>query len=92
MIACRYGAIPVVRKIGGLGDTIRDCRAGDGNGFVFDEYNADLLLDTIAQAADLYSHHEDDWKNLMKQEMNSDFSWDASAKAYSKIYAELVRG
>ena len=92
MIACRYGSIPIVRKVGGLGDTIRDCRAGDGNGFVFDEYNADLLLDTIVQAIDLYKYRVEDWQNLMKQAMNSDFSWDASAKSYGKIYEELARG
>jgi len=91
MIACRYGTIPIVRKVGGLGDTIRDCRAGDGNGFVFDEYNADLLLDTIVQALDLYKYREEDWKNLMKQAMGSDFSWDVSAKAYGKIYEELSK-
>jgi len=92
MIACRYGSIPVVRKVGGLGDTIRDCRAGNGNGFVFDEYNADLLLDTIVQALDLYKYRKDDWRNLMKQAMSNDFSWDVSAKAYGKIYEELARG
>jgi len=92
MIACRYGSIPIVRKVGGLGDTIRDCRAGDGNGFVFDEYNADLLLDTIVQALDLYKYREEDWKNLMKHAMSSDFSWDVSAKAYGKIYEALARG
>jgi len=92
MIACRYGTIPIVRKVGGLGDTIRDCRAGDGNGFVFDEYNADLLLDTIIQTLDLYKYREEDWKNLMKSAMESDFSWDVSAKAYGKIYEELARG
>ena len=91
MIACRYGTIPIVRKVGGLGDTIRDCRAGDGNGFVFDEYNADLLLDTIIQALDLYKYREEDWKNLMKSAMESDFSWDVSAKAYGKIYEELAK-
>ena len=92
MIACRYGTVPIVRKVGGLSDTIRDCRAGDGNGFVFDEYNADLLFDTIVQALDLYKYREEDWENLMKQAMISDFSWSVSAKAYGKIYEELVRG
>jgi len=89
MIACRYGTIPIVRKTGGLGDTIRDCRAGDGNGFVFDEYNAGTLLDTIMQALDLYTYHESDWKNLMREAMKFDFSWDASAQLYADICEEL---
>jgi len=92
MIACRYGAIPIVRKTGGLGDTIRDCRAGDGNGFLFEEYNADLLLDTIVQALNLYKYHEDDWKNLIRQAMQSDFSWDNSARAYGEIYERFQDG
>jgi len=91
MIACRYGTIPIVRKVGGLGDTIRDCRAGDGNGFAFDEYNADLLIDTISQAVELYKYREEDWQNLIQQAMNSDFSWGVSAKAYGAIYEGLRR-
>ncbi|MDR0490192.1 MAG: glycogen synthase [Oscillospiraceae bacterium] len=89
MIACRYGTVPIVRKTGGLGDTIRDCRAGDGNGFVFEEYTAGALLSTISQALDLYKHHEADWKNLVREAMKCDFSWDTSAKAYADIYRGL---
>jgi len=89
MIACRYGTIPIVRKTGGLGDTIRDCRNGNGNGFVFEEYNHDVLLDTVKQALDLYSNSEDDWKNLMREAMACDFSWDVSAKSYADLYKEI---
>ena len=89
MIACRYGTIPIVRKTGGLGDTIRDCRAGMGNGFVFQEYNAGILFDTIAQAESLYSNREKDWKNLMREAMSCDFGWDLSAIAYANLYKEL---
>ena len=89
MIACRYGTIPIVRKTGGLGDTIRDCRAGDGNGFVFEEYNAELLLDTIAAAQDLFKNRPEDWENLIRQAMGCDFSWGVSAKAYAEIYDGL---
>ena len=89
MICCRYGTIPIVRKTGGLGDTIRDCRAGEGNGFVFEEYNASALLDTISQALDLYTNHEADWKNLMREAMKFDFGWGISAQAYADIFEEL---
>jgi len=89
MIACRYGTIPIVRKTGGLGDTIRDCRAGEGNGFVFEEYDANLLLDTITAALDLFKTHPADWQNLMRQAMQCDFGWDVSAKAYAEIYEQL---
>lgn len=89
MIACRYGTIPVIRRTGGLGDTIRDCRLGDGNGFVFDDYSSKALMDTITAALDLYTNHQKDWTNLVKEAMLVDFSWDLSAKAYSKLYREL---
>ena len=89
MIACRYGTIPIVRKTGGLGDTIRDCRAGDGNGFVFEDYDAGALFKTISQALDLYANHEPDWKNLVREAMKFDFGWDKSAKEYAELYEEL---
>ena len=89
MIACRYGTIPIVRRTGGLADTIKDCRAGAGNGFVFDEYSELALYKTVLKALDLYNNREDDWKNLMREAMNSDFGWDLSAKAYASLYREL---
>lgn len=91
MIACRYGTIPIVRKTGGLGDTIRDCRLGDGIGFVFDDYDAGALLDTISAALDLYNNHPEDWTNLMREAMNVDFSWTKSAKLYADIYRSLTK-
>jgi len=86
MIACRYGAIPIARRTGGLNDTIKDCRLGHGNGFLFDEYSGHALLDTIRQAADLYSGHEEDWNNLVREAMRTDFSWNISALEYLRVY------
>ena len=89
MIACRYGTIPLIRRTGGLGDTIHDCRLGDGNGFVFEDYCAHALMDTVNAALDLYTNRQEDWTNLVKAAMKVDFSWDLSAKAYSNLYREL---
>jgi len=89
MIACRYGTVPIVRKTGGLGDTIRDCRHGDGNGFVFYDYSAQALMEAITSALDRYTNQKEDWENLIKEAMREDFSWDLSAKAYSDLYHEL---
>ena len=89
MIACRYGTIPIVRKTGGLSDTIRDCRLGDGNGFVFEEYCGAALLETILHALDLYTYRLEDWTNLMQAAMTRDFGWDLSAHEYSNLYKEL---
>jgi len=89
MIACRYATIPVARATGGLKDTIMDCRNGEGNGFLFHQYDAAEFLSTIRQAIHLYTFYEDDWLNLMREAMNSDFSWDLSAKAYADLYASM---
>ena len=86
MISCRYGTVPIVHKTGGLSDTISDCRGGDGNGFVFAEYDANVLFETINRARDLYTYNKEDWENLMKQAMRADFSWEASAAKYLEIY------
>lgn len=90
MIACRYGTIPIVRATGGLKDTIKDCRLGNGNGFTFEEYTSGALLDTIRQAHDLYNYREQDWKNLMRESMACDFGWDVSAREYANLYRELL--
>ncbi len=88
MIALRYGTIPVVRKTGGLNDTITDISSGDGNGFVFDNYNAHEMLDKIWQAIGLY--HTDEWKPLVDKVMRIDNGWNVSADAYIKLYKELL--
>jgi glycogen synthase len=46
-------------------------------------------MDTISAALDLYANHQNDWTNLVKAAMNSNFSWDLSIKAYSSLYREL---
>lgn len=89
MIACHYGTIPIVRKTGGLADTIRDCRLGEGNGFAFEEYTSRALMDTIKSAHDLYKNREKDWENLMREAMTFDFGWETSAKAYADLYRGL---
>ena len=89
MIACRYATIPLVRATGGLKDTIRDCRTGKGNGFLFEEYDASVFLRTIRNAIHMYTYYENDWRNLMREAMRSDFRWDLSAKAYLDLYAGL---
>ena len=89
MIASRYGAVPIVRAVGGLRDTIKDCTKGEGNGFVFEHYNAHDMLNAIYRGLDLYDNKEH-WNELVKWIMSMDFSWEKSAKEYEKLYSELV--
>ncbi len=92
MIALRYGTIPVVRETGGLADTIRhfDPKTGTGNGFSFQEYTSEALLDSVEQALKVYEN-ENKWKDLMRNAMACDFSWGASAKRYGHIYETAKR-
>lgn len=88
MIALRYGTIPIVHAVGGLRDTISDCSTGEGNGFVFEQYNGDDLFDAITRGLNAY-RNEENWNALVKWVMNLDYSWEKSAKEYEKLYVDL---
>jgi starch synthase len=83
----KYGTVPVVRATGGLDDTIEpwDARTGKGTGFKFTEYNGESLLLAIKQALHAY-RDQTSWQALMRNGMNKDFSWNASAREYVKVY------
>ena len=91
MISLRYGTIPVVRRTGGLADTITeyDPETTRGNGFVFEMYDAWELLDEIKKAIGLYKQRGL-WAKLVSNAMKCDFSWDKSAEKYLKVYKKLV--
>ncbi len=90
MIALRYGTIPIVRKTGGLNDTITDISLEDGNGFVFDNYNAHLMLDAIWRAIGMYDHDKLGWTALRNKALSIDNGWNVSAGEYIKLYKELL--
>jgi starch synthase len=83
----KYGTVPIVRATGGLDDTIEpwDARSGKGTGFKFNEYNGESLLLTIKQALVAF-RDQTSWQVLMRNGMNKDFSWNASAREYAKVY------
>jgi starch synthase len=87
----KYGTVPIVRATGGLDDTIEpwDARTGKGTGFKFSEYNGESLLLTIKEALSAFKD-QTSWQVLMRNGMNKDFSWNASAREYGKVY-ERVR-
>ena len=88
MIASRYGTVPIVRATGGLRDTISDCTIGVGNGFVFEDYNANELLHAIYRGLHVY-HNQEDWNQLVRWIMTLDFSWQKSAREYEQLYVNL---
>lgn len=90
MSACRFGTIPIVRATGGLIDSIVDCeKNANGNGFMFEEYDSDVMDKTITRAVSMFYYHKDEWRALQKRAMACDFSWDKSARKYVELYRSL---
>jgi len=91
LISFKYGTIPIVRKTGGLADTVNDFhpKTGEGEGFVFEEYSSKALLDAIKRAIETY-HKKTLWKPLQEKVMELDYSWDASAKKYISLYMKAL--
>lgn len=92
MYSSRYGTLPLVRRVGGLADTVEnlDSRTGEGTGFTFDEYSPEALLGTLEWALETYKDRAQ-WRRMQVAGMQRDFSWDASAREYVKVY-EGARG
>lgn len=86
MISLAYGTVPVVRATGGLADTVQE--NGKGNGFVFTDYTPVALEQAIRRALQCYAEH-DRWQQVMRNGFASDFSWEASAKKYLKVYSDI---
>lgn len=91
MYACRFGTVPVVRATGGLIDSIVDCGKGDvGNGFVFEEYDSDVMDATLNRAITMYTKKKSEWVELCKRAMACDFSWNKAALEYNVLYRVLT--
>ena len=86
IIAMRFGTIPIVRKTGGLADTVKDRH----NGFVFKDYDKHAFLFAIRRAVDLYYNDKEAWKKMQVNGMKKDFSWGTSAKKYMWLYRKAV--
>jgi starch synthase len=90
MYSLKYGTVPIVRATGGLDDTIEpwDPATSRGTGFKFANYSSVLLLKAIHEAIQSF-RDKVGWNKLMLNGMSKDFSWNASAKEYVKIYERL---
>jgi starch synthase len=92
MISLKYGTIPIVYKTGGLADTVIQFNPQNfsGNGFVFDVYSAESLVEVLKFAYVIYCQTEI-FKMLSENCMKYDFSWNRSAAEYKNIYEKLIR-
>jgi starch synthase len=87
MFSQRYGTVPVVHATGGLRDTVRDAGGpdGEGTGFTFDDYTPAALLGALGRALVTFEDRAA-WRRIQQAGMRQDFSWDASAREYVKVY------
>lgn len=94
LYSLRYGTIPIVRRTGGLADSITDVTPatlaqGTATGFVFEKYDGRELLATITRALGSYQRKET-WNKLVQNAMAQDFSWKASARKYESLYESML--
>ncbi len=94
MYSLRYGTLPIVRRVGGLADSVvnvepETLRAGVATGFAFDEYSATQLAETFERAVELY-RQPGVWEQVMKTGMSVDWSWQTSARHYVETYRRAL--
>ena len=82
----RYGSLPVVRKVGGLADTVSDGQ----NGFVFEAATADELVDALMRADAARTSDQGRWLSMVREAMLQDLSWAAPAARYLDLYREVI--
>jgi starch synthase len=93
--AMRYGTIPVVRRSGGMADTVTDVTPdtvarGTATGFSFEPPTASELVKSVRRARAFY-RQPIAWRKMQTSAMQQDFGWSRSADAYAKLYQSLLR-
>jgi starch synthase len=91
MYSLRYGTVPIVRKTGGLADSVEnyDPQTGQGTGVVFNDFDSEALEWGLNTALDLYAE-PDDWKKMVRNGMLRDFSWERQGGLYVDLYQRLI--
>jgi starch synthase len=91
MEAMRYGLVPLVRKTGGLADSVEDYNAVEqtGTGFVFEKYDPYAFFGAFIRALETHKYPKV-WQGLMKRAMSANFSWEKSAKEYVGLFKKAL--
>ncbi len=91
LIAMRYGCVPIVRKVGGLRDTVDnyDPETETGTGFTFGRFDEFSLFGAIVRATENYKYKKE-WKNLVIRAMKQSSSWEIPAKKYLNLYEKTL--
>ncbi|HKX41137.1 MAG TPA: glycogen synthase GlgA [Burkholderiaceae bacterium] len=95
MYGLRYGTLPIVRRVGGLADTVVDesaenLAAGRATGFVFDAPSTQALDGALQRAAEVYTKDREAWRKLQAIAMAQDFSWRGAASQYLELYRAIA--
>jgi len=92
MYSLRYGTIPVVRRTGGLADSVVhfDPATGNGTGIVFNDFDATAMNWALNTALQWYAE-QPLWDRIVQNAMRQDFSWGTQANEYLKLFAELLQ-
>jgi starch synthase len=93
LIALRYGTLPIVRRTGGLADTVLDLaeHASEGTGFIFEVADAQGLQWACGRALHLFFHQQAQLDEVRQRAMRADFSWGRSAAVYDLVFQQAVR-
>lgn len=91
MEAMRYGAVPVVRRVGGLADSVEDVdpKNNTGTGFVFEAYDHYAFFGAFVRALETYRYPRV-WQDIQKRAMAANFSWEKSAREYVKLFERAL--
>jgi starch synthase len=91
MYSLRYGTVPIVRKTGGLADSVEhyDPQTGQGTGIVFNDFDSEALEWGLNTALDLYAEPEH-WSRMVRNGMQRDFSWQRQGGLYVDLYKRLI--
>ena len=92
MYSLRYATAPIVRATGGLDDTVESFEAfsGKGTGFKFAEYDGKAMLAAVRAALEMFRDAKA-WRRLQLNGMAKDFSWNASAAEYARLYETALK-
>ena len=92
MYSLRYGTVPIVRRTGGLADSVQryDPATGSGTGVVFEPFTATALISALDAALDLYAQ-PGHWSRMMRNGMAQDFSWERQGGHYVALFERMLQ-
>jgi len=92
LIAMRYGCVPIVRKVGGLYDTVENFNPleKEGTGFTFNQFNEFSLYGAIVRALETYKYRKA-WRDIIVRAMKESNSWEIPAKSYITLYKKTIK-